>query len=130
MRLFGKQKGGQTVKRVIKIGLEGAVINNNNMGCVALTCSLINLLEQISKELVIPFNYYIFEGIEDRKKTDLICQSLQIKNEQISSVSTLHLYRIRSMLRHPIKACKTIYQMKERDIFIDLKAGESFSYIY
>lgn len=130
MRIFGKQKGGQTVKRVIKIGLEGAVINNNNMGCVALTCSLINLLEQISKELVIPFNYYIFEGIEDRKKTDLICQSLQIKNEQISSVSTLHLYRIRSMLRHPIKACKTIYQMKECDIFIDLTAGDSFSDIY
>ena len=68
MRLFGKQKGGQTVKRVIKIGLEGAVINNNNMGCVALTCSLINLLEQISKELVIHLTTIYLKASKIEKK--------------------------------------------------------------
>lgn len=39
------------MKNRLIIGLEGAVINNGNMGCVALTCSILNMLEKISKEL-------------------------------------------------------------------------------
>ena len=53
------------MKNKLIIGLEGAVINNDNMGCVALTCSLIAMLEKISKNLNVPFDYFVFEGEEN-----------------------------------------------------------------
>ena len=91
------------MKNRLIIGLEGAVINNGNMGCVALTCSILNMLEKISKELSTPITYFVFEGEVNSEKNKNICKLLQIQEEQICSVPTRHLYRIRSMIRHPIK---------------------------
>lgn len=118
------------MKKELIIGLEGAVINNDNMGCVALTCSLLNMLERISKDLEVPFTYFVFEGEGDKKRTEHICKLLQIKTEQLYSIPTLHLYRLRSMFRHPAKTVKTMRQMKKCDVFIDLTAGDSFADIY
>lgn len=118
------------MKKEVKIGLEGAVINNANMGCVALTCSLLNMLERISKDLAISIRYVVFEGEEDKKKKNNICELLHIQKEKVYSIPTTHLYRIRSMVRHPVETKKTILQMKECDVFIDLTAGDSFSDIY
>ena len=113
------------MKNRLIIGLEGAVINNGNMGCVALTCSILNMLEKISKELSTPITYFVFEGEVNSEKNKNICKLLQIQEEQICSVPTRHLYRIRSMIRHPIKT-----KMRKCDIFIDLTEGDSFSDIY
>ena len=118
------------MKNKLVIGLEGAVINNDNMGCVALTCSLIAMLEKISKDLNVPFDYFVFEGEENKNRTDSICTLLQVEKTRLCSVPTTHLYRLRSMLRHPIKTTKTLSQMRKCDIFIDLTAGDSFSDIY
>lgn len=118
------------MKNRLIIGLEGAVINNGNMGCVALTCSILNMLEKISKELSTPITYFVFEGEENSEKNKNICKLLQIQEEQIYSVPTRHLYRIRSMIRHPIKTEKTIHKMRKCDVFIDLTEGDSFSDIY
>lgn len=118
------------MKKELIIGLEGAVINNGNLGCVALTCSLLNMLEKISKELAIPFSYYVFEGNENRKKTEAICELLDIEMDRLYSVPTVHLYRLRSIMRHPVKTSKTVKEMKKCDVFIDLTAGDSFSDIY
>lgn len=118
------------MKNRLIIGLEGAVINNGNMGCVALTCSILNMLEKISKELSTPITYFVFEGEVNSEKNKNICKLLQIQEEQICSVPTRHLYRIRSMIRHPIKTKKTIHKMRKCDIFIDLTEGDSFSDIY
>lgn len=118
------------MKNKLIIGLEGAVINNDNMGCVALTCSLIAMLEKISKNLNVPFDYFVFEGEENKKRTDSICTLLQVEKTRLCSVPTTYLYRLRSMLRHPIKTTKTLSQMRKCDIFIDLTAGDSFSDIY
>ena len=118
------------MKNRLIIGLEGAVINNGNMGCVALTCSILNMLEKISKELSTPITYFVFEGEVNSEKNKNICKLLQIQEEQICSVPTRHLYIIRSMIRHPIKTKKTIHKMRKCDIFIDLTEGDSFSDIY
>ena len=45
----------------IEVGLLGSVINNGNLGCQALTYSIIDLLEWISRDLEIQFHYNIFE---------------------------------------------------------------------
>lgn len=76
------------MKNRLIIGLEGAVINNGNMGCVALTCSILNMLEKISKELSTPITYFVFEGEENSVKNKNICKLLQIQEEQIYSVPT------------------------------------------
>lgn len=34
----------------MKVGLIGAFLNNSNMGCVALACSIIRLLQEIEEE--------------------------------------------------------------------------------
>jgi hypothetical protein len=49
------------MSKPIEIGIFGAPVNNNNIGCQALTYSIINLLEAASKDLNIQFHYNIFE---------------------------------------------------------------------
>jgi polysaccharide pyruvyl transferase WcaK-like protein len=118
------------VKKELAIGLEGAVINNGNMGCVALTCSLINMLERISDNLAIPFKYYVFEGEKNKEMIESVCKLLEIEKNKILSIPTFHLYRYRAMVHHPIKSIKTLQEMKKCDVFIDLTAGDSFADIY
>ena len=65
------------MKNRLIIGLEGAVINNGNMGCVALTCSILNMLEKISKELSTPITYFVFEGEENSVKNKNICKNFR-----------------------------------------------------
>ena len=78
------------MKRV-NIGLLGAVINNGNMGCIALTYSLLKLLEGISKEKGIVFYYYIFEGRSDDKRIQSASQQLSIDKERLISVARSYL---------------------------------------
>lgn len=66
-------------RKLITIGVLGAPINNGNMGCVALTYSLLDMLEEISDNLGTEFIYYDFEGVEDTGKTYILCKKLGIE---------------------------------------------------
>ena len=70
------------MKNRLIIGLEGAVINNGNMGCVALTCSILNMLEKISKELSTPITYFVFEGEVTSEKNKNICKYYKYKKNR------------------------------------------------
>ena len=43
------------------------------MGCLALTYSLLAMLEEIANDLGTVFTYYNFEGVEDPTKTHILC---------------------------------------------------------
>ena len=49
----------------ITIGIMGGLVSNENMGCVALTYSLLAMLNRISNRIKCDFDYVIFEYDQD-----------------------------------------------------------------
>jgi colanic acid/amylovoran biosynthesis protein len=117
------------MKNII-IGILGAPINNENMGCVALTYSIINLFEEIAREKNISFNYYDFEGIKDNQKILEMCKNLNLKDEQIRSYNIYPIESFLGFCHRPHKVLETLKAIKECDFFIDITQGDSFSDIY
>ena len=120
---------GKNVKS-IKIGILGAPINNGNMGCVALTYSLLNILEEISNKLNAEFFYYIFEGVKNKKNTSSLCQKLKIEDKKIKSFNIYPVESLLGLCHRPHRALETFFALRECDVFIDLTQGDSFSDIY
>ena len=116
--------------KTFNIGLLGAVINNDNMGCVALTYSLINMLEKIACELNLNFSYYVFEGDMDIEKVALMCRKLSLDANKIHSVKLIGLHRLASIVRHPFVTRNILFNMRKCTFFVDLTSGDSFSDIY
>lgn len=114
----------------ITVGLFGAAVNNGNMGCVALTYSLISMMEQIGEETKTKFTYYIFEADEDKEKTNQLCNKLSIESERVFSIKVTTLYRFRSMVHHPYVSFKALERIRKCAFAIDLTSGDSFSDIY
>lgn len=114
----------------ITIGLLGAVINNPNMGCVALTYSLLTMLENIGKEENRKFTYYVFEGKGDPERINLLCSALKIGQDRIKSFPIAYLYHASSAVHHWYESIKTIKHFMRCDLFIDLTQGDSFTDIY
>lgn len=111
------------------VGILGAPLCNYNMGCVALTYSLITMLEKISREEKCSFYYYVFE----HEQIDELIQNAEEKLgiiDRIKSIRVTSLYTWPSSLKHP---CKTIFALRNLsncNIFIDLTVGDSFTDIY
>lgn len=116
--------------KTVSIGLLGAVINNDNMGCVALTYSLINMLEKIANELDLKFEYYVFEGEADIEKIKQMCGKLLINENKIHSIRVTSLHRFLSMVHHPFLTGNALKNMHKCALFVDLTSGDSFSDIY
>lgn len=112
------------------IGILGAPINNGNMGCVALTYSLLSILEEIANDLGAVFTYYDFEGVEDLDKTHMLCRELGIKEERVKSFNIYPVESFLGLCHRPYKGLKTYHALKKCDLFIDLTQGDSFSDIY
>jgi len=118
------------MKDCLNIGLFGAVINNGNLGCQALTYSIVALLEEISKKDHINFNYYDFEWNADAQKTDEFQKRLGIGNSRVTSLKAGNFHDPLRALKHfpdNIRMQKTV---KSCDLVIDLTEGDSFSDIY
>lgn len=112
------------------IGILGAPINNGNMGCVALTYSLLAILEEIANDLGTVFTYYDFEGVEDTAKTHMLCQNLGIEDERVKSFNIYPVESFLGLCHRPHKVLRTYSALKECDLFIDLTQGDSFADIY
>ena len=116
--------------RTIKIGILGAPINNGNMGCLALTYSLLSMLEEIAKDLGTRFIYYDFESVENSSKTKMLCQNLGIEEDCVKSYNIYPVESFLGFCHRPHKAFGTMSALKECDLFIDLTQGDSFADIY
>jgi len=114
----------------IKVGLLGAVLNDGNLGCVALTYSLLALLEKIRINNELKLEYLIFEGTVNNEKLELAANSLMINRELIKSSNIRTTWPVITRLHHFREASATLSQLKACDIVIDLTAGDSFTDIY
>lgn len=118
------------MKKQVKIAILGAPINNGNMGCLALTYSLLAMLEEISIDLGEVFTYYNFEGVEDVTKTKALCRNLGIDESRIKSFNIYPLESFLGFCHRPHKVWRAYSALKECDLFIDMTQGDSFSDIY
>lgn len=114
----------------INIAIFGAPINNVNLGCQALTYSLINLLEEISKKNSYIFKYYIFEWEPDEKKKQDFCKKINLSYQNIILKKTGNYNGILRKIKH-LKDNRNMEDILSLcDFAIDLTEGDSFSDIY
>ena len=66
------------MKKIV-IGLMGARVNNPNLGCVALTYSLLVYLKRIQDENQLSFEYLIFETHYNKEKYDELSSKLSVE---------------------------------------------------
>lgn len=110
----------------VRIGLFGAIVNNDNMGCCALTYSLLTILDEISRMHGYSFTYIVFERLPDEQKIELLGKTLQIPRERLTSASSARFIRIYKWKENK----KCIENIKKCDLIIDLTQGDSFADIY
>ena len=114
----------------IKVGIFGAPINNMNLGCQALTYSLVSLLEKASNKLGVQFYYYIFEWSPNKTDNQIFCDRLQLNLDKLSSVQLGNYHDILRKLKHWARNKKMETVIQSCDFVIDLTEGDSFTDIY
>ncbi len=116
--------------KTLTVGLEGCMIHTENMGCAALTWSLLSMLERIAGETQMSFRYRVFEDLPDKRATGLMTSGLRMDPGQLAAVKTTSLFHPLAELRHPRLTQRAYAAMKECDLFIDLTQGDSLTDIY
>lgn len=114
----------------MKIAILGADINNFNLGCQALTWSLLHILENIRTENSLEFEYFIFEANPDSNKTNELIRELELNPKALHAV---HLGCITDPLRaikYAKRNQKVFHLLKQCDIAFDVTRGDSFSDLY
>lgn len=116
----------------MNIGIMGAPIDNGNLGCMALTYSLLSSLEDIAKETGDDFNYFIFDGTNNQNKINELSDNLRIPCERIHSMRPGYLVfnRTKAFLRKVPQDIKLLYGILKCDCVIDVTVGDSFTDIY
>lgn len=118
------------MKNEINIAIFGAPVNNGNLGCQALTYSIISLLNEVEKKNNLNFHYYDFEGLPDSVKTNQFCQRLDIALDKMYSVYEGNYHDVLRRIKH-IKDNKEMQNtLKKCALAIDLTQGDSFADIY
>lgn len=118
------------MKENIVIGLMGAITNNENMGCVALTYSIIKACETVAERLNISIKYIIFESNYKQEKIKRMCQELKLDESKVESVELGYIHKITSCIKYASRNREMIRKIKECDAVIDLTQGDSFTDAY
>ncbi len=117
-------------KNILRIGLEGCLIHTENLGCSALTYSLLALLEKIAADTGRTFSYTVFEYQPDPKDTAHLCEKLSIPPDRLTAVRTTSLFHPLAEVKHPALTRQVLSAMRACDLFVDLTQGDSFTDIY
>ena len=118
------------MSKPIEIGIFGAPVNNNNLGCQALTYSIINLLEVASKDLNIQFHYNIFEWDPNQELDRIFCNRLKLNSSKLLSVRLGNYRGLLRKVKHYIDNRNMESLIKSCTFVIDLTEGDSFADIY
>ena len=116
--------------KTVTIGLEGCMIHTGNLGCAALTWSLLAMLERIAGAAGMTFRYKVFENDPDSGASARLCGSLGIPASRLEAVKTTSLFHPLAEAKHPVLTARALSAMKECRLFIDLTQGDSFTDIY
>ncbi len=116
----------------MNIGIMGAPIDNGNLGCMALTYSLLNALEKVSEAMGERFEYYIFDGTNNRNKVEELAQNSSIDADRIHSMRPGYLVsgNVKKFVRAIPQDLKLFYGIAKCDCVIDVTVGDSFADIY
>lgn len=119
----------------INIGIMGGLINNPNMGCVALTYSLISLLGKISKEEKVVFSYTVFESSPSENAVKYLAEELKISSENLKvvKIGNIGVYNLKSSVRAVLslkKTLKMLSEIRKCSIVFDITQGDSFTDLY
>lgn len=114
------------------IGIMGALICNENMGCVALSYSLLLLLEKIRKECGFKFRYIIFEDDFDIEKYNKLAQCIHTseKNLYQTPIADFNNNNWKVIAKNLFKRAKMKQMIKKCDVVIDITRGDSFTDLY
>lgn len=111
------------------IGLFGLFFNSDNLGCSALACSVLNLLEGISEETGQPFEYIIFEPGGSEQKICEFAHEMHLYPEQLE-VSVCAWVNDWHMLGRWSDHTRMVTNIRRCDLILDATGGDSFSDIY
>lgn len=120
----------------LTIGIMGCLINCSNLGCVALSYSLLQCLEEIANKNNAKFSYIIFDEKINQQSQINLAQMIGIPRQSIRKgvVGAPQIYNLKGVARaftkklaDNIKMCRDI---KTCDVVIDMTGGDSFSDIY
>lgn len=114
----------------IEVVVLGAPINNSNLGCQALTYSVISLLEQIANEQNIEFHFNIIEGIPNEESRDIFCKRMKISKKKLDCVQSGNYYDFLREIKHHFENVKMRNLIRRCSFVIDLTEGDSFTDIY
>lgn len=110
----------------VRIGLFGAMINNDNMGCCALTYGLIRVLQRLANQKNYDFTYVIFERNPDKEKMEQLQATLKIDQMHLVSAKSARFIRFYNVAEN--RKCKE--EIRKCNLVIDLTQGDSFTDIY
>ena len=120
----------------IEIGILGAPINNMNLGCQALTYSMVSLLEATSQDFNIKFQYNIFEWKPSRELDQNFCKRLQMDSSKLVSVRLGNYKDILRRIKYwthnrnmeaVIRTCAFVIDLTEGDSFTDIYGNDRFN---
>ncbi len=116
----------------ITIGIMGALVCNENLGCVALSYSLMTLLEQIRKKHGFDFKYIIFEQNYEKKEYIKLAKHLNIPLEKIENAPICYFFsqEWKIYLKHINRSIEMKKKIKKCDFVIDITRGDSFTDLY
>ena len=114
----------------MRIGIMGAPLDSGNMGCLALTYSLLLSLEEISKTSEEAFTYIVFDWNRRDDKIRLLSQKTGIPTSRIEFCQYSLLDKPIKVLYHSFRTINMLVGISKCDCFIDLTEGDSFSDIY
>lgn len=114
------------------IGIMGALICNENMGCVALSYSLLLLLEKIRKECGFDFRYIVFEDAFDIEKYNKLAQCIHTSEKNLcqTPIADFNNNNWKVIAKGLFKRAKMKQMIKKCDVVIDITRGDSFTDLY
>ena len=122
--------------RNLIIGIMGCLVNCSNLGCVALTYSLLSDLNIIAEKEGVEFQYVVFDERPSQEAIDRMANKLCIDKKRIrlGTSGALQTYNLKGFLRAYSKMLIPNIQMRADirncDVIIDMTGGDSFSDIY
>lgn len=118
------------MKKDMVIGLMGAITDNVNLGCVALTYSVIKALQSACDRNGIHAKYIIFESSNKTEKVQRMCEELEIEPQNVEWVAIGYIHKWTSVIKYASRNQKMLQGIKRCDFVVDLTQGDSFADIY
>ena len=115
----------------MNIILANAPVKNGNRGCVALSLSVMYIIDKILNDRNIPHTFYLPQSGYDKKEEHVIkAGKVTLKYMSLMDITPLSIkQQIKNIVKYKeYQATKKVY--KEADFILDIGQGDSFADIY